>query len=156
MGREIRRVPPNWQHPKDESGRYKPMMDCDYATAAQEWLEELLDWENDKDGERTEVMEKHDGAFRYYWDWDGPPPDEDYYLPTFTEEPTHYQIYENVTEGTPVSPVFASTDEMKSWLLAQGFTETAADKFIEWEYAPSMIMTRSGIGMNIAGLDMQD
>lgn len=25
MGREIRRVPPNWEHPKDENGQYKPL-----------------------------------------------------------------------------------------------------------------------------------
>ena len=25
MGREIRQVPANWEHPKDENGHYKPL-----------------------------------------------------------------------------------------------------------------------------------
>jgi hypothetical protein len=41
MGREIRRVPPNWEHPKDADGNYKSMYDWEYETAAREWLRDL-------------------------------------------------------------------------------------------------------------------
>ena len=30
MGREIRRVPKNWEHPKDEEGYYLPMYEMDF------------------------------------------------------------------------------------------------------------------------------
>lgn len=33
MGREIRRVPKNWKHPRLEDGRYQPMFDQNYEEA---------------------------------------------------------------------------------------------------------------------------
>jgi hypothetical protein len=102
MSREIRRVPPDWEHPKDEKGHYKPLFD------------------------RIHLWKKG--------------------------EATHYQIYEDVSEGTPVSPIFASLDEMKTWLLEQGYSEKAASKFVKYGWAPSMIFSSekgiSGIGIH--------
>jgi hypothetical protein len=37
MSRAVRRVPANWEHPRDEHGRYRPMFDRDFASAAAEW-----------------------------------------------------------------------------------------------------------------------
>lgn len=78
-----------------------------------------------------------------------------FYRPEWTEEPTHYQVYETVTEGTPVSPVFASLDEMQVWLIKQGFSEKAAEKFIETGWAPSMVyVPGKGVsGLGIHSLD---
>lgn len=152
MGREIRRVPRGWEHPKDERGRYKPLFDEDYETAASEWARNFMAWEN---GER----EQHGDAPRYFWDWEGNPPDEEYYRPAWgDDEATHYQVYENVTEGTPVSPVFATLDELRAWLLEQGHSEHAASKFIEAGYAFSMVMTPRGVsGLGIDSWDaLQD
>ena len=42
MGREIRRVPKGWEHPRDEGGKYIPMFDQSYDDAAKEWLEGLM------------------------------------------------------------------------------------------------------------------
>ena len=126
MGREIRRVPPNWEHPRDRRGNYQPLHDEEYETAAKKWVDAFLKWENGKDPDREEY------ETRYYWDWAGGPPDEEYYRPAFTDEPTHYQIYETVSEGTPTSPVFATLDEMKGWLIREGYSETAAAKFVEY------------------------
>ena len=126
MGREIRRVPSDWQHPRDSNG-YKPLYDRSYETVMKEWIE-----------------------------YEEPPkPDPDYYRPEWKEEPTHYQIYETVTEGTPVSPVFASLDEMKDWLLSKGFSERASSKFIEIGWAPSLVFTpeRGLSGIDIHSLD---
>lgn len=49
MGREIRRVPPNWQHPKytaensgiysSRIGRYMPLYDRPYIEAITEWID---------------------------------------------------------------------------------------------------------------------
>lgn len=47
------------------------------------------------------------------------------------EEATHFQVYETVSEGTPVSPVLASLEEVKQWCIEQGYSEAAAQFFIE-------------------------
>ena len=33
MGRELRKVPANWEHPKDEDGKYHPMYNQYYGDA---------------------------------------------------------------------------------------------------------------------------
>lgn len=45
MGREIRRVPPNWEHPKNDKG-YIPMYDQEFTAAAREWLDSAIAWDN--------------------------------------------------------------------------------------------------------------
>lgn len=37
MGREIRRVPMDWEHPKDERGYFIPLFDRDYESVGLEW-----------------------------------------------------------------------------------------------------------------------
>jgi len=54
-----------------------------------------------------------------------------------TRDRTGYQIYENVTEGSPVSPVFNSLLELVSWLIAQGVSRQSAEAFVERGSAPS-------------------
>lgn len=55
MGREIRRVPPRWEHPRYTRedaprdslvGEYRPCFDKDYATASREWIEGFTAWQN--------------------------------------------------------------------------------------------------------------
>jgi hypothetical protein len=134
MGREIRRVPPGWQHPRYSNGRYKPLYDKTYADALAEWKRDKKLWEQGKD-----PVQAKGNAPACFEEWYGGPPDIDYYRDEFDGEPTHYQIYENVSEGTPVSPVFASLDEMKQWLMDNGHSEYVATRFCELGYAPSMV-----------------
>jgi hypothetical protein len=56
---------------------------------------------------------------------------------TDTHDRTAYQIYENVTEGSPVSPVFNSLAELVSWLIAQGVSRQSAEALAERGSAPS-------------------
>jgi hypothetical protein len=55
-----------------------------------------------------------------------------------------YQMWENVSEGSPVSPVFATADELAHW-LGEHCSETG--NYYEWQamieegYAPSLVMT---------------
>src|SRR3972149_2654391 len=132
MGREIRRVPPNWEHPQRErcphyggieghkSGPafsewsrgkcFQPMSDQDYESAAEEWKEGLLQWERgehpDQESSKTAM------GCKEYWEYAGNPPDPEGYRPAAwtEEEATHYQVYETVSDGTPVSPVFGALD----------------------------------------------
>jgi hypothetical protein len=118
------------------------MFDKPYKEALDEWIAGYFEWkENPKD--KCE-----------FWEWDGGPPDPDYYRGEWTEEPIYYQIYEDVSEGTPVSPIFTTLDEMKEWLLQEGFSEQAISRFIEHGWAPSFVMTPKGMsGIGIHSLD---
>lgn len=150
MGREVRRVPRGWEHPKDWRGRYQPMLDEDYETKAREWMEKAVAWQDSAYPERVEA-EKDGGRYAYYWEWAGAPPDEEYCRPKWDGEPTCYQIYETVTEGTPVSPVFETKDRMIQWLMDQGHSRRAAEAFAEGGWVPSMVITG---GRLITGIDV--
>jgi hypothetical protein len=172
MGREIRRVPPNWEHPKGNRRNgdidYLPMYDQEFEASAREWLDNCIAWDN---GTHSDLKDKpeHKIDCPYFWQWDGNPPDADYYRPKFTEEPTWYQVYETVSEGTPVTPPFATKEELVNYLVEHGdfwqqrkwndrFTERwcldaekpgwdreAAEQFVEMEWAPSFMISPSGI-----------
>ena len=60
------------------------------------------------------------------------------------QQRTAYQVYENVSDGTPVSPVFNSADELISWLITQGVSRQAAEMFISQGHAPSFVIKESG------------
>lgn len=115
MSREIRRVPAEWEHPRDSSGHFRALHDETFEAASREWWEKAKQWH-----ERPEELEGSDRKWQkkypWYWEWSGGSPDEESYRPVFTSEPTHYQIYETVSEGSPCSPVFASLDEMIEWM----------------------------------------
>ena len=103
MGRECRRVPANWQHPKDSRGHHIPLLDGDYETRAAEYAS----------------IEDYPLGYSYV-EWNGDRPEPQDYMPKFTEPATHYQMYENTSEGTPISPVFKSKKKLAEWLYVTG------------------------------------
>jgi hypothetical protein len=137
MSREIRRVPPGWQHPKNDgphgNGRYIPLFH-DYEKAVAEWDDGRDRWlagtyrDQKPDAPRTEA------AFAAY---SGARPVKGDYAAYTAEEATHYQVYETVSEGTPVSPVFATTAELADWLVTQGHSRENADAFVRTGFVPS-------------------
>ena len=169
MGREIRRVPPNWEHPvytadnashTSDIGGFIPMYDQSFKEAAEEWKQRLLAWER---GERECYFKKDKYPSDYqFWEWDGGPPDRESYRPEFTEEPTWYQVYETVSEGTPCSPPFETKEELIQYLMTEGglhrqeypdlfplLTREQAVNFVNSEWAPSMVIDSSGIHSGI-------
>lgn len=152
MGREIRRVQAGWEHPKDERGRYRPLYDCAYATEAQEWLDNANAWAR---GEHEDQKKGYGKTCRFYWEYAGTPPNEDYYRPAWTdEERTHVQMYETVSEGTPVSPVFASREALADWLVTQGHSRDAADAFAKGGWAPSFFIAGGKLAANVDALPL--
>jgi hypothetical protein len=106
MGREVRRVPADWQHPHYEpwEGRegYKPLMDGDAYQADHDGFIEKLN------------AEGLQAAIDYY----GQAPDLSDYMPCWpTEQRTHFMMYEDTTEGTPISPAFATPEGLAQWLV---------------------------------------
>lgn len=158
MGREIRRVPPNWEHPRytkensrreSDIGEYMPMMDKTYAEAVRVWKEGYAEWEAGTHASKKFYTE--DNADTQYWEYDTPP-DRDYYRPQFTAEPTWFQVYQTVSEGTPVTPPFATREELVDYLVANGdfwdqhrgrggYTRAQAEAFVRDEFVPSMIVS---------------
>jgi hypothetical protein len=102
MGREVRKVPADWQHPKDErTGHYKPLYPGDRYESSRKNFEEKL------------AAEGLQAAI----DWCGNAPDKNDYMPDWPEaERTHLMMYEDTSEGTPISPAFKTPEELARWL----------------------------------------
>jgi hypothetical protein len=120
MGREVRRVPAGWQHPKDARGQYIPLFDSDkFDQRVARWDEEARKWSegfrDDFNGGLVALTEKE--KLMTFADWDGERPDPEHYMPLWRdEERTHLMMYEDTSEGTPVSPAFATAEELAQWL----------------------------------------
>lgn len=138
MGREVRMVPPGWEHPKDEKGRYIPLMRGSYAKAAAEWDEGWKHWQcgevedfGASEGE-PKWKPKSDSALECarYTEWAGARPSPDDYMPDFPEgTATLFCMYEDTSEGTPISPAFATPEELARWLAdnkASAFADMTA------------------------------
>ena len=76
MSREVRRVPADWEHPKDARGQHIPLWERHCAEAPE--VPHMPHWP--------------------------------------IKRRTHWQMYETVSEGTPISPVMATAEELARWL----------------------------------------
>lgn len=174
MGREIRRVPPNWEHPKRENGSYQPMFDRSATKSYQDWLE---DFEQFKEKELKEVAKEQgydiNDPYSAFCDWNGSPPDPDYYRPEWDEsKATWWQVYETVSEGTPVSPAFETPNELIEYLVENGdfwdqkrriegrsrlncdpWSREAAEKFVKSTgWAPTGVISNNGYQSGVDAL----
>jgi hypothetical protein len=159
MGREIRMVPANWDHPKQEGqydGRLQPMFDKTFAEAAAEWKAEFASWER---GARPDYCSEESRDLEF-WEWNGEPPDRKYFRPWKEDDAIWFQVWETVSEGTPVSPPFATKAELVDYLVANGdfwdqkrreggWERKAAESFVGVGYAPSMVVQHSAAGSEI-------
>lgn len=158
MGREVRRVPANWEHPKVERPDhrlqrmvedYQSMFDRPFGPAMDEWYANWKAWER---GERPDYC-SNESKNLPFWEWEGGPPDPEYYRPDWKDgEATWFQVYETVSEGSPVSPPFATQVELVDYLVANGdfwdqkrgnggWDRKNAEAFVGTGYAPSMVVT---------------
>jgi hypothetical protein len=53
---------------------------------------------------------------------------------------TCYQLYENVSEGTPISPIFDSKAALVAWLRERGYPEGTISMLESWGHAPSFVV----------------
>jgi predicted acyl esterase len=148
MGREVRRVPANWQHPLDKNGHYVPLFDgADYQDRADEWDNDYKDW---SEGWRPEYCKDPASRAMTCEEYFGDRPNRDRYMPTWTEaEATHYQMYETCSEGTPISPVFETPEALAHWLAdnnasACGYQTASYDGWLRVAlggFAPTMVIS---------------
>lgn len=151
MGREVRRVPADWQHPEG-----KCLLDG-YARRVREWDEQSAQWERglvtDYRGGWQPKKEHHAG--QTFVQWGGKRPDPDNYMPEWPEaERTHYQMYETCTEGSPISPVCASPEELARWLADNGASASGrlTATYEQWlgmilgpGWAPTLVRDENGL-----------
>lgn len=153
MGREVRRVPADWRHPRNEQGNYIPLYEgADYAPRLAEWLEEAAQWSigMTKDyatgGYRPKTTET--GT---YTEWAGGCPDAKDYAPAWSpEEADHLMMYEDTSEGTPISPAFKTPEELARWLADNG-ASAFGDMTATYEQWLSTCRRGSAISMVMGG-----
>lgn len=158
MGREVRRVPADWQHPKkqqfDHRGqwveRYDPLMEGDWAARAKEWDEAREKWER---GEFPDYAEEEDKKLPYDR-WEGRRPYSGDYMPQWPDaERTHLMMYEDTSEGTPISPAFRTPEDLARWLVDNGASAfgSSTGTYEGWlniargGWAPSMVIDSQGV-----------
>ena len=141
MSREIRAVALDWEHPcepgfyADGSPHYRPL----YPAARLQ--SDLADYK------------------AYPADWDAPPNPANY-MPQLPEgTPYGWQMYEDVSEGTPLSPIFETKDELARWLASpvagrERVSASAAARFVETGWAPSFVFS-PGTGF-VRGIEFGD
>lgn len=175
MGREIRKVPPNWEHPKRDNGSYQPMYDQSAGEQFEEWLDEF---EAFKAKELEEACKEYgydpSDPYSAFCDYNGGPPDHEYYRPNWKpEEATWLQVYETVSEGTPVSPPFATPEELIEYLVENGdfwdqkrradkrricgmncdpWPREQAERFVKTGFAVSFVADSKGIRSGVEAL----
>lgn len=143
MGREVRKVPANWEHPKDDSGRYIPLLGHSYSSAAVEFLEMA----------NTKGLQEA-------LDWMGCPDKNDYMPEWKEEEKTHLMMYEDTSEGTPISPAFKTPEELARWLVnnkASAFGRETGTyegwlRVANGGFAPSMVLSSNGLQSGVDAL----
>jgi len=146
MSREVRRVPSTWEHPKSTNGRYIPLLKESYEAAVQR--------------RREYKPEEHNGCS--VDDWYGPL--DQPRMPHWPDEArTHYQMYESTSEGTPISPVMASPEELAHWLVdneASAFACMTAT-YEQWlatcreGWAPSAAITDGRLMSGVEAMGLQ-
>ena len=167
MGREVRRVPADWHHPKEEvpdwrTGRmverYKPLFPGDrYQPRVDVWDAECAKW---KAGWRPDYCTEPESLAMTYEQYSGQRPHRDDYMPDWTaSERTHYMMYEDTSEGTPISPAFETPEELARWLADTGASSFGSDtasyegwlRVAKGGWAPSAVSI--GGGPLVSGVD---
>jgi hypothetical protein len=177
MGREIRRVPPHWEHPRDTEGRragdYKPLYNRTWEQEVCEWKEGFAKWEAGlrpgfhPDTKETVWQPKAEWSYAdiyadqpdlEWWEYhSSPPTDRDDYRPYSDADAVWFQVYETVSEGTPVTPAFATREELVEYLATRGdfwdqsrgdgpWKRETAERFVNVGWAPSMMVVQDKTG----------
>ena len=149
MGREIRMAPENWAHPQKMYGSgmgYQPMFDRTFADAAKEWRDEYAKWEAGDRGSHF-VAADYPVDFQY-WEWENRPPLREDYRPWADDDATWFQVWETVSEGTPVTPPFATTEELVEHLVTVGDDWDVKRGNGGWLRANAESFVRAGFAMS--------
>lgn len=137
MGVQLYRVPAGWQHPTDDDfagrerivaygppryAKWRPQfMDESWDAAMRSWWwERVVRGVQRAFGYWPSVLGLIDPPFAVRWRFKDKAPKYWNYRPRWRERTrTHYQLYETVSEGTPISPVCSSIEQLADWCAVQ-------------------------------------
>lgn len=162
MGREVRMVPPGWTHPVEFTPRgirFKPLHGCSFSEELAEWEDGAAAWErgeirNYGPGERWKPKSESALECADFAEWHGAKPSSEDYMPDFAPgTATLYCMYEDTSEGTPISPAFETPEELARWLVdnnASAFGGEPASyegwlRVAKGGFAPSMVLSSAGL-----------
>jgi len=158
MGREVRMVPADWQHPKSENGEFIPLFPGDrYQSRVDNWDKEKEEWER---GEFPDYVSDENKKLTFE-EWVGARPNvEDYMSNWPAEQRTHFMMYEDTTKGTPISPAFETSEELAQWLVdnnASAFGSQTGSyegwlRIARGGWAPSLMIAD---GIMVSGVDFK-
>lgn len=118
MGRELRRVPANWQHPKRD-GRYVPLYGGSWSAELAEWQRTAEAFAKGVTLDGSPLPSEANGCT--FDEWHGSRPEHIDYMPDWPETVrTHFQMYETCSEGTPLTPVLESPEAVARWCAENG------------------------------------
>ncbi len=139
MGREVRMVPPMWEHPKYPGGGYIPLFGDNIVAKTKEWEECSAKWEEGYyfSWHQNQWLPRDQNEdtkdCKSYSDWNGDRPDPASHFPVWQPgEASWYAYYENTTEGTPLSPAFPTKTLLAKWLSEQGDVGGSTWTYEEW------------------------
>lgn len=158
MGREVRLVPADWKHPKEQvpdwrAGRmverYKPLFPGErYQPAVDEWDKECAKW---KAGWRPDYCTDPESLTMTYEQYAGQRPHKDDYMPDWpADQRTHLMMYEDTSEGTPISPAFSTPEELARWLADNGASAFGRDTA---SYEGWLRVARGGFAPSAVSID---
>lgn len=166
MGRKVRRVPADWQHPKNDKGGFIPLFGQSYAKAAADWDEGARQWDMGfRDGYSAGWIAKEADITGTYAEWAGERPLEEDFMPDWPDEQrTHIQMYEDTSEGTPISPVMQTPEELAHWLADNGASAFGGmtATYDQWlatinrGFACSAVITGGHLESGVAGMSKSD
>lgn len=172
MSREVRMVPPDWQHPTEwrkdyHTGRprlcHVPLLEGPFSQRLAEWDEGAAQWDAGFERDyKTGGWEPKAPRHTYtYAEYAGKRPEAKEHMPEFPPgTATHLMMYETTSEGTPISPAFATPEELAHWLAdnnASAFGDSGAT-YEQWlatargGWAPSMIVDSHGLRSGVAAM----
>lgn len=141
MSREIRRVPLDYQHPR-EWDSYRRRIEFLSLYPGERFASDMADFKANPE------------------DWEGRKPRFEEYMPDFTgRDDLGYCMYETTSEGSPISPVFATPEEVARWLADNDASAFGSDTatYEQWlsvclgGWAPSAVYSAtSGLQSGVA------
>ena len=146
-------VPKDWQHPKDDRG-YIPLNHGPYLDAKEDWDKDIAHFMDSRGWSKEEAIE-YVGTEPIQWE----------YMPYWEEEEaTHFMMYENTSEGTPMSPACETQEELAQWLVdhhASTFGHDSTATYEQWlatiraGFAHSVVSYRDVDGNVVSGSGVQ-
>lgn len=136
MGHSVRRVPLGWEHPSYSNPPiHIPLHDgAELEARTAKWDAEAKKWDEGYRDDFNGGWTKRTGnqLSMTFAEWNGERPNPDAYTPVWAkDEAVGWMMYENVTEGTPVSPVCTSPTALAAW-LAKNYEYGNNHTYEEW------------------------